>query len=139
MAAQTIRSVNIASPPNSTAERHRTPGSGRRVAITPELGIEGDDVRRAVRSRGRHPPEFTITASSRRSLTSCRASARSPLARGRIRATAKGGDFIHMPAWLRTWRLIDRYPILFIGVVVRSTAMPIVVNLPDETWRSVQP
>ena len=49
-------------------------------------------------------------------------------------ARAKVGDFIHVPAFLPHMEInpSDQEP--FRWVVVRSTATPIVVNLPDNTW-----
>jgi uncharacterized RmlC-like cupin family protein len=53
---------------------------------------------------------------------------------GEFDAVARAGDFIHVPAWLphlETNRSPDRP---FRWIVVRSTATPIVVNLPDDYW-----
>src|SRR5258707_14182299 len=55
-------------------------------------------------------------------------------ARGESVAHAKAGDFIHVPAFLPHMEInsSDKQP--FRWVVVRSTATPIVINLPDDTW-----
>jgi len=53
---------------------------------------------------------------------------------GECDAVARAGDFIHVPAWLphlETNRSPDQP---FRWIVVRSTATPIVVNLPDDYW-----
>jgi uncharacterized RmlC-like cupin family protein len=55
-------------------------------------------------------------------------------ARGEYAATAKAGDFIHVPAYLPHMEINPSGSEPFHWVVVRSTATPIVVNLPDDTW-----
>jgi uncharacterized RmlC-like cupin family protein len=47
---------------------------------------------------------------------------------------AKAGDFIHVPAFLPHMEINPSKLEPFRWVVVRSTATPIVVNLPDDTW-----
>jgi uncharacterized RmlC-like cupin family protein len=54
--------------------------------------------------------------------------------RGEYTATAKAGDFIHVPAFLPHMEINPSDDEPFRWVVVRSTATPIVVNLPDEMW-----
>jgi len=49
----------------------------------------------------------------------------------RIYRAAKAGDFIHVPPCCRTWRPMLTDASVQV-VVVRSTATPIVVNLPDD-------
>ena len=55
-------------------------------------------------------------------------------AHGEYAATAKAGDFIHVPAYLLHMEINPSETEPFVWVVVRSTATPIVVNLPDDTW-----
>jgi uncharacterized RmlC-like cupin family protein len=55
--------------------------------------------------------------------------------RGEYAATANAGDFIHVPAFLPHMEINPSETDPFHWVVVRSTATPIVVNLPDDTWR----
>jgi uncharacterized RmlC-like cupin family protein len=45
------------------------------------------------------------------------------------------GDFIHVPAWLPHMEINPSEEHRFVWVVVRSTAQPIVVNLPDNYWK----
>jgi uncharacterized RmlC-like cupin family protein len=54
--------------------------------------------------------------------------------RGEFSARAKAGDFIHVPGFLphREANVSRKNP--FKWVVVRSTAEPIVVNLPENYW-----
>jgi uncharacterized RmlC-like cupin family protein len=54
--------------------------------------------------------------------------------RGESVARAKAGDFIHVPAFLPHMEINPSNQDSFRWVVVRSTATPIVVNLPDNTW-----
>jgi uncharacterized RmlC-like cupin family protein len=55
-------------------------------------------------------------------------------ARGESVAHAKAGDFIHVPAFLPHREINPSKLEPFRWVVVRSTAIPIVINLPDDTW-----
>ena len=50
-------------------------------------------------------------------------------------ATAPAGDFIHVPAWLPHMEINPSKDHRFVWVVVRSTAEPIVVNLPGNYWK----
>jgi uncharacterized RmlC-like cupin family protein len=54
--------------------------------------------------------------------------------RGESVARAKAGDFIHVPAFLPHMEINPSKLKPFRWVVVRSTATPIVVDLPDDTW-----
>jgi uncharacterized RmlC-like cupin family protein len=53
---------------------------------------------------------------------------------GEFSATARAGDFIHVPAWLPHMEINESPTQPFRWVVVRSTPDPIVVNLPDTYW-----
>jgi uncharacterized RmlC-like cupin family protein len=53
---------------------------------------------------------------------------------GEYTASAKQGDFIHVPAFLPHMEINPSKTEPFLWVVVRSTATPIVVNLPESTW-----
>jgi len=54
---------------------------------------------------------------------------------GEHSATAHAGDFIHVPAWLPHMEINPSGDHRFVWVVVRSTAQPIVINLPDNYWK----
>jgi uncharacterized RmlC-like cupin family protein len=54
--------------------------------------------------------------------------------RGGNSAVARAGDFLHVPAWLPHREINASQTMPFRWVVVRSTAVPIVVNLPDDYW-----
>ena len=55
--------------------------------------------------------------------------------RGEFSAAAHAGDFIHVPAWLPHMEINPSEDHRFVWVVVRSTAQPIVINLPDDYWK----
>ena len=55
--------------------------------------------------------------------------------RGEFSAVAHAGDFIHVPAWLPHMEINPSEDHRFVWVVVRSTAQPIVINLPDDYWK----
>jgi uncharacterized RmlC-like cupin family protein len=54
--------------------------------------------------------------------------------RGEFSATAHVGDFIQVPPRLPHMEINASRDRRFVWVVVRSTATPIVVNLPDDYW-----
>ena len=54
--------------------------------------------------------------------------------RGEFNATVHAGDFLFVPAWLPHQEINPSAKAPFRWVVVRSTAEPIVVNLPDNFW-----
>jgi len=54
--------------------------------------------------------------------------------KGESSATVRAGDFLHVPAWLVHQEVNPSGDTAFRWVVVRSSAVPVVVNLPDETW-----
>jgi len=53
---------------------------------------------------------------------------------GEFSATARAGDFLHIPAYLIHQEINPSPSIPFRLVVIRSTSEPIVINLPDNTW-----
>jgi uncharacterized RmlC-like cupin family protein len=53
---------------------------------------------------------------------------------GEHSATVGAGDFLHVPSWLPHQELNPSKERPFRWVVVRSTPVPIVVNLPDDFW-----
>jgi uncharacterized RmlC-like cupin family protein len=55
-------------------------------------------------------------------------------ARGEHSATARAGDFLHIPAHLIHQEINPSATEPFRWIVIRSTPEPIVVNLPDTTW-----
>jgi oxalate decarboxylase/phosphoglucose isomerase-like protein (cupin superfamily) len=54
--------------------------------------------------------------------------------RGEFSAMAHCSDFLHVPGWLPHMEINPSSTESFRWVVVRSTSVPIVVNLPDDYW-----
>jgi uncharacterized RmlC-like cupin family protein len=101
--------IRIVSPDQFDRGTEQTPGSERRAAIAPALGIPS----------ALWGGVFEVEPGART---------------GESIAHAKAGDFIHVPALLahREINLSKLEP--FRWLVVRSTPTPIVINLPDDTW-----
>jgi uncharacterized RmlC-like cupin family protein len=55
---------------------------------------------------------------------------------GEYSLTVGAGDFLHVPSWLPHQEFNPSRENPFRWVVVRSTPEPIVVNLPDDFWRT---
>ena len=55
-------------------------------------------------------------------------------ARGESSATARSGDFLHIPAQLIHQEINPSTTVSFRWIVIRSTPEPIVINLPDSYW-----
>jgi uncharacterized RmlC-like cupin family protein len=134
----TPAAIHIVSPTQFDTGTAQTPGSERRAAIAPALGIAsamwGGVFQVDAGSRTgihHHGHQETIayvlsgTCEVRWGET------------GESSAYAKPGDFIHVPAWLPHMEINPSQVEPFRWVVVRSTATPIVINLPDDTWPPV--
>jgi uncharacterized RmlC-like cupin family protein len=127
--------VRVVSPTDFDRGTAQTSGSERLAAIAPELGIEtrlwgGLFV---VEPRGRsgihHHGEQQTIAYVLSGICEIRWGAR-----GEYTASARAGDFIHVPAFLPHMEINPSASEPFRWVVVRSTSTPIVVNLPDDSW-----
>jgi uncharacterized RmlC-like cupin family protein len=127
--------IHIVSPAEFDPGKAQTPGSGRRAAIAPALGVPSAiwgglfDVEPEAQMGIHHHGEQETIAYVLSGICEVRWGTR-----GEFRARAKAGDFIHVLAFLphmeiNFWKLEP-----FRWVVVRSTSTPIVVNLPDDTW-----
>ena len=131
-----IRVVNPAEFDEGTAQ---TPGSVRLAAVAPQLGIESAlwgglfEVEPAARTGIHHHGEQQTIAYVLSGMCEVRWGAR-----GEYSASAKAGDFIHVPAFLPHMEINPSDSEPFHWVVVRSTSTPIVVNLPDDTWPADQ-
>jgi uncharacterized RmlC-like cupin family protein len=103
----------------------QTPGSERQAAVAPQLGVESTmwggmfEVKPGARTGIHHHGEVRWGAN------------------GKCGARAEAGDFIHVPAFLPHMEINPSDSQPFRWVVVRSTSTPIVVNLPEDTWRSL--
>jgi uncharacterized RmlC-like cupin family protein len=128
-------SVHVVSPDRFDLGTTQTPGSERRAAIDPALGIPSAiwgglfEVKPGSRTGIHHHGEQETIAFVLSGACEIRWGAK-----GEFVAYAKAGDFIHVPAFLPHMEsnLSNERP--FRWVVVRSTPTPIVVNLPDTVW-----
>jgi uncharacterized RmlC-like cupin family protein len=127
--------IRIVSPTEFDQETAQTPGSERRAAIAPTLGVASViwgglfEVGPGSRTGVHHHGEQETIAYVLSGVCEIRWGER-----GESVARAKAGDFIHVPAFLPHMEINPSNQESFRWVVVRSTATPIVVNLPDETW-----
>ncbi|MFZ2139924.1 MAG: cupin domain-containing protein [Xanthobacteraceae bacterium] len=131
--------IRVVSPAEFDEGTAQTPGSVRLAAVAPQLGIESAlwgglfEVEPAARTGIHHHGEQQTIAYVLSGLCEVRWGAR-----GEYSASAKAGDFIHVPAFLPHMEINPSVSEPFRWVVVRSTSTPIVVNLPDDTWPARQ-
>jgi uncharacterized RmlC-like cupin family protein len=130
-----VNTIQIIRPDQFDLGTAQTPGSERRAAIAPELGIKSTiwggifEVEPGSRTGvHHHGPQETI-AFVLRGVCEIRWGAN-----GEFVASAKPGDFIHVPAYLPHMEINPSKTHAFRWVVVRSTPTPIVVNLPEAAW-----
>ena len=127
--------IHIVSPAQFDLATAQTSGSERRAAIAPELDIESTiwgglfEVEPGARTGIHHHGEQQTIAYVLSGVCEIRWGAS-----GEFAARATVGDFIHVPAFLPHMEINPSKLEPFRWVVVRSTATPIVVNLPDDTW-----
>lgn len=134
--ATTSPAIRIVGPSEFDMGTAQTPGSVRQAAIAREFGIETTmwggrfEVKPGARTGIHHHGGQETIAFVLSGVCKVRWGAR-----GEYVATAKTGDFIHVPPFLLHMEINPSETDSFHWVVVRSTATPIVVNLPDDTWR----
>ena len=127
--------IHIVHPHDFDPGTTQTPASERRAAIAPALGIASAiwgglfEVAPGSRTGIHHHGEQETVAYVLSGICEIRWGAR-----GESVAHAKAGDFIHVPAFLLHMEINPSTLEPFRWVVVRSTATPIVVNLPDDSW-----
>jgi uncharacterized RmlC-like cupin family protein len=127
--------IRIVSPPEFESGTAQTPGSERRAAIAPALGIPSAiwgglfEVAPGSRTGVHHHGEQETIAYVLSGVCEIRWGAS-----GESVARAKAGDFIHVPPLMPHMEINPSTLEPFRWVVVRSTATPIVVNLPDDIW-----
>lgn len=127
--------IHIVNPAQFDSGTAQTPGSQRRAAIAPTLGIASTiwgglfEVAPGLRTGIHHHGQQETVAYVLSGICEVRWGDR-----GEFVAHAKVGDFIHVPAFLPHMEINPSKLEPFRWVVVRSTATPIVVNLPDDTW-----
>jgi uncharacterized RmlC-like cupin family protein len=131
--------IRVVSPAEFDEGTAQTPGSVRLAAVAPQLGIESAlwgglfEVEPGARTGIHHHGEQQTIAYVLSGICEVRWGAR-----GEYSASAKAGDFIHVPAFLPHMEINPSDSEPFHWVVVRSTSTPIVVNLPDDTWPAWQ-
>jgi uncharacterized RmlC-like cupin family protein len=127
--------IRIVSPGAFDRGTAQTPGSERQAAISPQFGIETGmwgglfEVMPGAHTGIHHHGEQQTIAYVLSGTCEVRWGAR-----GEFAARAQEGDFIHVPAFLPHMEINPSASEPFRWVVVRSTATPIVVNLPEDTW-----
>jgi uncharacterized RmlC-like cupin family protein len=127
--------IHIVSPAEFDFGTAQTPGSERREAIAPALGIASTiwgglfEVEPGARTGIHHHGEQETIAYVLSGVCEVRWGAK-----GEFKAQAKAGDFIHVPAFLLHMEINPSKHEPFRWVVVRSTATPIVVNFPNDIW-----
>ncbi|MGY3586238.1 putative RmlC-like cupin family protein [Bradyrhizobium sp. USDA 4341] len=131
----TQSAINVVSRDRFDSATAQTPGSHRIAAIAPSLGIASAiwgglfEVEPGARTGIHHHGEQDTIAFVL--FGRCRIRWGD---KGEFSANAVAGDFIHVPAFLPHMEINPSRQLPFRWVVVRSTAMPIVVNLPDGYW-----
>ena len=135
----TYQTIRVVSPANFDPGTEQTPGSERRAAIAPVLGIEAQlwgglfavepGARTGIHLHGQQQTIAYVLLG----ICEIRWGAR-----GEYSASAKAGDFIHVPAFLPHMEINASAVEPFRWVVVRSTSTPIVVNLPDDAWPNAE-
>jgi uncharacterized RmlC-like cupin family protein len=130
-----VNTIQIIRPDQFDLGTAQTPGSERRAAIAPELGVKSSiwggifEVEPGSRTGvHHHGPQETIAF-----VLSGACEIRWG-ANGEFVGQAKPGDFIHVPAYLPHMEINPSKVHPFRWVVVRSTPTPIVVNLPNAGW-----
>jgi uncharacterized RmlC-like cupin family protein len=127
--------IRIVSPAEFNPGTAQTPGSERRAAIAPALGIPSAiwgglfEVEPGARTGVHHHGEQETIAYVLCGICEIRWGTT-----GESVARARAGDFVHVPAFLPHMEINPSTRKPFRWVVVRSTATPIVVNLPDAIW-----
>ena len=127
--------IHIVSPAEFDLGTAQTPGSERREAIAPALGIASTiwgglfEVEPGARTGIHHHGEQETIAYVLSGVCEVRWGAK-----GEFKAQAKAGDFIHVPAFLLHMEINSSKQQPFRWVVVRSTATPIVINFPNDIW-----
>ena len=131
----TPAAIHIVSPEEFDSGTAQTPGSERRAAIAPALGIASAiwgglfEVEPGSRTGVHHHGQQETIAYVLSGICKIRWGAK-----GEFVARAQAGDFIHVPAFLLHMEINPSKLEPFRWVVVRSTATPVVINLPDDTW-----
>jgi uncharacterized RmlC-like cupin family protein len=128
--------IHVVRPDQFDLGTAQTPGSERRAAIAPELGVDSAlwggtfEVEPGSRTGVHHHGNQETIAFVLSGTCEIRWGSK-----GEFAAQAGPGDFIHVPAFLPHMEINPSGEQAFRWVVVRSTPTAIVVNLPDTAWR----
>jgi uncharacterized RmlC-like cupin family protein len=131
-----ISTIHVVRPGQFDLGTAQTPGSERRAAIAPELGVDSAlwggtfEVEPGARTGVHHHGSQQTIAYVLSGTCEIRWGAN-----GEFLAQAGPGAFIHVPAYLPHMEINPSNAQPFRWIVVRSTPVPIVVNLPDIVWR----
>jgi uncharacterized RmlC-like cupin family protein len=131
--------IHVVGPADFDKGTAQTPGSLRLAAVAPQLGIDTVlwgglfEVQPGARTGIHHHGRQQTIAYVLSGTCEVRWGTQ-----GECVATAKAGDFIHVPAYLPHMEINPSPTESFRWVVIRSTSTPIVVNLPDDTWPLAQ-
>ena len=127
--------IRVVRPAEFISGTAQTPGSTRLAAIAPGMGIDSAlwgglfEVKAGARTGIHHHGEQYTIAYVLEGVCEVRWGAE-----GEYEASAKAGDFIHVPAFVLHMEINPSECEPFRWVVVRSTATPIVTNFPDDIW-----
>jgi len=137
MTEREFTSIHIVHPDQFNSSTKQTSGSVRQAAIAAQLGISSrmwggvflvePGARTGIHHHGEQ--DTIVYVLEGESLVKWGE-------RGDFEATARAGDFVHVPAWLPHMEINPSATEPFRWVVVRSTPEPIVVNLPDDYWKT---
>jgi uncharacterized RmlC-like cupin family protein len=131
-----ISTIRVVRPDQFDLGTAQTPGSARRAAIAPELGVDSAlwggtfEVEPGARTGVHHHGSQQTIAYVLSGTCEVRWGDN-----GEFAALAKPGDFIHVPAYLPHMEINPSKVRTFRWIVVRSTPVPIVVDLPEIVWR----
>jgi uncharacterized RmlC-like cupin family protein len=128
--------VSVVHPNQFNKETSQTPGSLRLAAVSPGLGIHsglwgGMFLVEPGAQTGIHHHGSQETVAYVLDGESCIQWGD----RGEHSVMARAGDFLHIPAWMVHREINRSKDVAFRWVVIRSSSEPIVVNLPEDTWK----
>lgn len=129
-------SVSVVHPNQFNQETSQTPGSLRLAAVSPGLGIHSGlwggtflvepGAQTGIHHHGsQETVAYVLDGESYIQWGE----------RGEHSVLARAGDFLHIPAWLVHREINRSKDVAFRWVVIRSSSEPIVVNLPEDTWK----
>jgi uncharacterized RmlC-like cupin family protein len=127
--------IRVIEPDRFDRSTAQTPGSARLAAIAPDTGIKTAlwggifIVEPGAKTGIHHHGEQETIAYVLDGACLVRWGER-----GEFSATAKQGDFVHVPAWVPHAEINASRDRPFTWIVVRSTSEPIVINLPENYW-----